>query len=354
MKQRKKNFKVKKIISILALVGLMFIMTACDGQEKDDKVTIVCTNFPLYDWTRNLLGDADAEVILLLNNGTDMHSFQPSAKELIEIADCDVLVHVGGVSDAWLEDALEANPNEERHVVNLMKVLSDNVLEEQYVEGMQTDHMHGDASDAENGYESEVAEDNQDTEEGHKDGTHHIDEMDEHIWMSPVIAKESCDAIAKALCEVLPEKADSIEQNCVAYQTSLETLDVEFENLAENTAQNTIIVADRFPFLYLTEEYDMEYYAAFPGCSTESEADFETVIFLAEKVKESGTDTILITEGGTDVLANTILENAGVEADIVTLHSMQVVYDKDMEAGCSYIGYMEANLEVLRQALNNE
>lgn len=322
--------KIKWLV-LLCVYCLAVVMSGCNttANYANDKITIVCTNFPLYDWTRNILGDSDAEVILLLDNGTDMHSFQPSAEEMIQIADCDMLVHVGGESDAWLMDALEANPNEERVVVNLMDVLKEDVRAEHYVEGMQTEHVHED-------------------EHGHEEAP-----MDEHVWLSLRLAVKACEAIETALCQVLPDEAENIRANGDAYCGKLVALDQKYvDRIMNSHPSGVVIVADRFPFMYMMEDYGIEYYAAFPGCSTESEADFETVVFLAEKVTECDAQTILITESGTDTLANTVFENAGVtKPEIALLHSLQVVYQSDIEVGCSYLGYMEENLKVLEKVL---
>ncbi|MBQ7766048.1 MAG: zinc ABC transporter substrate-binding protein [Lachnospiraceae bacterium] len=327
--------KKVNLIVLLCILCLTGVMTGCNtGNSADDKITIVCTNFPLYDWTSRLLGESEAEVILLLNNGADMHSFQPSAEEMIQIANCDMLVHIGGESDAWLEDALEANPKEERIVVNLMDVLKEDVLEEQYVEGMQTEHTHE---------EENVCE----TEHDHNEAV-----SDEHIWLSLRMAVKSCGAIEKALCQLIPAEAEQIHNNSNSYYGELADLDQKYADMVANHADhNTVIVADRFPFLYLMEDYGLEYYAAFPGCSTESEADFETVVFLAEKVKEQENKVLFITESGTDTLANTVFDNINVTGETAVLHSMQVVYQSDIEAGASYLGYMEENLAVLEQVL---
>lgn len=338
--------RFRKTLLLCITCAVLFICgCGTDITQKDDKITVVCTNFPLYDWTRQILGESDAEVILLLDNGTDMHSFQPSAEELIQIADCDMLVHVGGESDAWLEDALAANPNEERVVVNFMEVLKDDIKEEVYTEGMQTEHTHEDGSVC----NAEHEHDAHDGESYHEETV-----MDEHVWLSLRLATKACETIEDALCKVLPENEDSIRANGETYMNELLALEQEYSDAMSGTpARSVIIVADRFPFMYLMDDLGLQYYAAFPGCSTESEADFETVVFLAEKVNECNADTLLITESGTDTLANTVFENAGTnDGDIAVLHSMQVVYNSDIEAGCSYLGYMEENLEVLKQVLN--
>ncbi|MBQ3037159.1 MAG: zinc ABC transporter substrate-binding protein [Lachnospiraceae bacterium] len=342
--------KIKMCAVLMAMLGIL-VCTGCNS-TTDGKITIVCTNFALYDWTSQLLGESEAEVILLLDNGTDMHSFQPSAEELIQIADCDMLVHVGGESDAWLEDALEVNPKEDRVVVNLMEVLEADLREEVYTEGMQTEHVHEDGSVCleENDHDEHLAGENDET--GNVVPDSHSVVMDEHVWLSLRMAVKSCEAIEDALCQVLPNDAERIRANSEAYCKELVALDQKYVDVVErNATEDLVIVADRFPFIYMMEDYGIEYYAAFPGCSTESEADFETVVFLAEKVQEYNADTLLITESGTDTLANTVFENAKMSGETAMLHSMQVVYNSDVEAGASYLGYMEANLEVLKEVL---
>lgn len=339
----------KKIVLLCAILLGIFVTVGCTqadaGANDTQGVTVVCTNYPLYDWAVNLLKGTDANVILLLDNGADMHSFQPTAGDLIQITDCDVLVFVGGESDRWLIDALEASPNEERVVVNLMHALEDELQEETYVEGMQTEHVHADGSHHEGlACEEEHAEE--------ESGQNSLSTMDEHIWLSPRLARQSVEKMKEAFILAMPKDTTLLEQNCRKYCEALDELDAQYRTMAENASKDTVIVADRFPFLYLMEEYQIAYYAAFPGCSTESEADFETVVFLTEKVKETDVNTILITEGGTDVLANTIWENIDKEEKKVeTLHAMQVVYESDIENGCSYLSFMKENLETLRLAL---
>ncbi len=342
--------KIKMCAVLMAMLGIL-VCAGCNN-TADGKITIVCTNFALYDWTSQLLGESEAEVILLLDNGTDMHSFQPSAEELIQIADCDMLVHVGGESDAWLEDALEVNPKEDRVVVNLMEVLEADLKEEVYTEGMQAEHVHADGSVCVEVHDHDEHLAGENDETGNVVPDSHSVVMDEHVWLSLRMAVKSCEAIEEALCQVLPDDAERIRTNTEAYCQELVALDQKYVDMvADNEATDMVIVADRFPFMYMMEDYGIEYYAAFPGCSTESEADFETVVFLAEKVQECDADTLLITESGTDTLADTVFENAKLSGETAVLHSMQVVYNSDVEAGASYLGYMEANLEVLKEVL---
>lgn len=342
--------KIKMCAVLMAMLGIL-VCAGCNS-TTDGKITIVCTNFALYDWTSQLLGESEAEVILLLDNGTDMHSFQPSAEELIQIADCDMLVHVGGESDAWLEDALEVNPKEDRVVVNLMEVLEADLKEEVYTEGMQAEHVHEDGSVCaeEHDHNEHLTGENDGADNATSESQSAV--MDEHVWLSLRMAAKSCEAIKDALCQVLPNDAERIQANSEAYCKELVALDQKYVDVVErNATEDLVIVADRFPFMYMMEDYGIEYYAAFPGCSTESEADFETVVFLAEKVQEYNADILLITESGTDTLADTVFENAKLSGETAVLHSMQVVYNSDVEAGASYLGYMEANLEVLKEVL---
>ncbi len=352
MKNRRTSFFTNRI-KLCAVLIIMFATALCAGCNKatGDKITIVCTNFALYDWTSQLLGEADAEVILLLDNGTDMHSFQPSAEELIQIADCDMLVHVGGESDAWLMEALEVNPKADRVVVNLMDVLEADLKEEVYTEGMQTEHVHADGSVCleEHVHDEHLAGENDEADNAVQENSSAV--MDEHVWLSLRMAVKSCEAIEEALCQVLPDETERIHANADTYYKELLALDQKYADMIAGSESDVVIVADRFPFAYMMEDYGIEYYAAFPGCSTESEADFETVVFLAEKVQEYNADILLITESGTDTLANTVFENAKMSGETAVLHSMQVVYNSDVEAGASYLGYMEVNLEVLLEVL---
>lgn len=331
----------RKLEVMLLLLCMAVLFTGCadkvGNSSLNNKTTIVCTSFSLYDWTSQLTKGTDAEVLLLLDNGMDMHSFQPAADDLIQIADCDLLVHVGGESDAWLMEALKAQPNEKRIVVNLMEKMEPYLLEETYSEGMEVCHIH------DNG--EEYTEDCMELAE--HDGTY-----DEHLWLSLRFAYTCCEEIKTALCQILPEQTSLITENAEAYCQELLELDEKFTTMAEAVPQKLIVVGDRFPFLYMMEDYGIEYYAAFPGCSTESEADFETVIFLSEKLDEHDVNTIFITEGGTTDLANAMIANTeDKDQNIAVLHSMQAVFQSDIENGASYLGYMEENLEALRLAM---
>lgn len=334
------NF-MKKIGMIGALTGMLLGLSGCagaadSGRDKnagsDDKIQVICTTFPLYDWTREIVGEADhIELSLLLDNGVDMHSYQASAADIARISSCDVLVYVGGTSDEWIEDVLKNRTNEHMAVVNLMEVLSGSVLEEEVVEGMQEElHFHADGD--------------------------HEEEYDEHVWLSVKNAILSSEAVKNVLCSVDTGNADLYEVHYRDYADRLSQLDADYADMVKEAEKDVVLFADRFPFRYLMEDYGIRYYAAFPGCSSETEASFETVAFLAEKLKEENIATVLTLENGQDSfagsLAQTIINNAGVSAQVLSMDSMQSVTKSRIAEGMTYYSVMESNLEILRQAMN--
>ena len=233
------------------------------------KISIVTTIFPEYDWVREILGDkADsAEITMLLDKGADLHSYQPTADDLIKLSDCDLFVYVGGESDGWVDDALKNATNKNRKVINLLEILGDSVKEEETVEGMQAE------------------------EEDHED--HEEKEYDEHVWLSLKNAKNLVGAISESLQELDPGNKDTYAANADAYVQKLSALDAEYQKAVSAGTYQTVLFGDRFPFRYLVDDYGLSYYAAFVGCSAESEASFETVSFLARKVDEGKLPCVL-------------------------------------------------------------
>ena len=304
--------------------------TAATGADSG-KIKIVTTIFPEYDWVMNILGDraGNAEVTMLLDNGVDMHSYQPTAEDMLKIADCDVFVYVGGESDGWVDDALKGAGNPDRTVINLLEVLGDSVKEEELVEGMQ-------------GEEEEE-------EEGEEEGP----EYDEHVWLSLKNAAVICDAIEDALVKADSEGASVYEKNCADYKAELSAFDAEYTKAAESGKNRTLLFGDRFPFRYMTDDYGLDYYAAFVGCSAETEASFETIVFLANKVDELKLSSIMTIEKSDGRIAGTIRDNTtSKDQKILTLDSMQSVTSDDVAKGENYISIMKSNLEVLKEALN--
>ena len=289
------------------------------------KISIVTTIFPEYDWVREILGDkADsAEITMLLDKGVDLHSYQPTADDLIKISDCDLFVYVGGESDEWVEDALKSAANRDRKVINLLDVLGDSVKEEETVEGMQEE------------------------EEDHEEK-----EYDEHVWLSLKNAKTLAGAISAALQELDPDNKDTYAANADAYGQKLSALDAEYQKAVSAGTYKTLLFGDRFPFRYLVDDYGLSYYAAFAGCSAESEASFETVSFLAKKVDEGKLPCVLTIEGKNHKIAETIVQNtAGKNQKILTMDSMQSTTSQDVANGTTYLSLMAKNLDVLKEAL---
>ena len=315
------------LFALSALMALSLISCA-PAESGAEGLRIVCTIFPEYDWTMNVLGAMaeEADVSLLLDSGVDLHSFQPSAADVVELSSADIFIYVGGSSDEWVEDALREAANPDMAVIDLMEVLGSAAVEEEHIEGMSGEEEHEEHGEA---------------------------EYDEHVWLSVKNAALFTSAIADALSGLDPDNAAEYAENAEAYIEKLGALDARFEGTVESAARNTLLFADRFPFRYLFEDYGIEYFAAFAGCSAETEASFETVAFLAGKAKELALPSILVIDGGGQKLAETIIANTeGEGMSVLSLDSMQSIKAPDIAAGASYISIMEENLAVLGEALN--
>lgn len=333
---------MKKIIAAsTALLVAAGMLAGCGASEKPtaqgDKLKIVTTIFPEYDWTREILGDQSerAEVTMLLDNGVDLHSYQPTADDLIKIAGCDLFIYVGGESDGWVESALASTSNPDRAVINLIDTLGDSVKLEEVVEGMQeTEHDHEEDEDHAHDADEQEAE------------------TDEHVWLSLGNAQAVCQKIAEKLGEIDPEHEQAYTQNALAYIDQLAALDAKYQAAVDAANKKTLVFGDRFPFRYLTEDYGLNYYAAFVGCSAETEASFETIRFLAEKTDALGLSHVLTIENPNHKIAETVVANtSGKNQQVLSMDSMQSVTSKDVAAGATYLSIMEHNLDVLTQAL---
>ncbi|WP_026497960.1 metal ABC transporter substrate-binding protein [Butyrivibrio sp. WCD2001] len=310
-----------------------------DGAAKNDGMKIVCTIFPEYDWVKEVLGEKaeDADITMLLDNGVDLHSYQPTAEDIMKISECDLFVYVGGESDEWVDDALAERTNDDMVVINLMDALGDTVKEEEVVEGMQAEEEESEDAD-------ENAADSSETEEEV--------EYDEHVWLSLKNAQVITEKIADALATIDPENADTYKANADDYMGKLASLDSAYESAVSGASVKTVLFGDRFPFRYMTDDYGLDYYAAFVGCSAETEASFETIAFLSGKVDELGLKSVLTIEGQNHKIAETIISNTkDKNQQILTMDSMQSTTSEDVEGGVSYLGTMEQNLEVLKEAL---
>lgn len=324
---------------LLAILLSLLLLTACGARGGEEApvssdtrpLRVVTTIFPEYDWVRQILGTRADEVqlTLLLDKGVDLHSYQPTVDDMVKIADCDLFLYVGGESDDWVDDALEEARNPNLRVLNLLEALGDEAKEEELVEGMQ---------------EEEEEEEDEVEEEG--------PEYDEHVWLSLRNAEFYCGLICQELSALDPAHADEYEANLADYRAKLQALDAEYQRAVSAAPYDTLLFGDRFPFRYLTDDYGLAYFAAFVGCSAETEASFETVVFLSGKLEELGLPAVLTIENSDGKIAQTIVENSqSRSARILTLDSLQSTTAQDAQAGADYLGTMEENLAVLRQAL---
>lgn len=333
--------------------ALTFVACSAESNEKapaQKKVSIVATIYPQYDWLKNILGDRlDAvNLKLLIKNGTDLHSYKPSAQDIAAIASADMVVFVGGESDEWIEKALKATPKEGRVQVNLMEALGDRVKEEEVVEGMQEETKD------ERRETKEIAEENHKHGEEAEEHEHaEAPENDEHIWLSLKNAELLVMNLADALSKVDTAHATEYHMNAGLYIAKISALDAQYRATTDSAHFKTILFGDRFPFRYLVDDYGIKYFAAFVGCSAESEASFETVAFLAGKMDSLALPAIFTIDGSNGKIARAILDASkkSKETPVLTLNSMQSVTDAQMQSGTDYLSMMQSNLEVLKKAI---
>lgn len=501
-------FKTKNRISVMMMVFILCLgcVTGCGNgsNTKNKKYSIVCTTFPQYDWVMNVLGEKrdHFDVTLLLDNGVDLHSYQPTAEDMIAIENCDLLIHVGGESDTWVEEVLQESTNKDMQVINMVNTLGERVKQEEVVEGMEHHHEHEDeaitkadikdrtlaefagewqsmhpllldgtldtfckhkanededssttqetmfekyktlwACDAEKikiddhsitftygdgsvetapydyaGYSIKYAEDgsisnvryqfetasenapqyvqfndhgheptevehfhiyfgndsfeslmnsttnpyfmnvgltNEEILEGLTGHSHsHEHEADEHVWLSLKNAELLIENITTAIKNIDSQNDSTYQTNSERYVQNLNALDTQYEEMISKASQNTVLFGDRFPFRYLVDDYDLDYYAAFSGCSAETEASFETVVFLAQKLDELKLNTVLVIESSDQKLAQTIIDTTSKkDQKILVMDSMQSVTKEEIESGLTYLSIMQENLETLTEAL---
>ena len=318
---------------ILAVIMAATIFAGCSSAPAKDegKLNIVTTIFPEYDWVSNITSGAeDVNITLLLENGSDMHSYQPTAEDIVKISSCDVFIYVGGESDKWVDDALKGATNKEMTVINLLDILGTKAKEEETVEGMQAEKEEKDGK-----------------EEAEEEA-----ELDEHVWLSLKNASMLCGKISDKLSEKDAKNKELYSKNTENYLKKLNELDARYKAVRDSAKYDTLIFADRFPFRYLIDDYNLKYYAAFSGCSAESEASFETVAFLAKKLDELKLPALMKIDGSDGKIANTVLQTSNQKnAQILELDSMQSVNKKDIEDGKTYLSIMESNLAVFTQAV---
>lgn len=350
------KMKVKTAILAVAAVAAtcagLFALSGC-GQAKTDKprLKIVATTFPVYDWTREVLGDrlAETDLVLLQQSGADLHSYSPSAADLRQIAACNLFVFVGGESDEWTERALAQGGKDGRRVLNLVKTLGSAAKEEKIVEGMEHEHHHDDAKHDDHDDDHDHDKEKHDHDKDHDENEH---EIDEHVWLSLRNAATLVKSIAAELAALDPENAKTYHANADAYCAKLAALDGEYAKAVAGAKRKTLLVADRFPFRYLADDYGLEYFAAFAGCSAESEASFKTIAFLAKKVDERSLPVIVTVEGANHKIAETVKRTTKTKDQrILTLDSLQSTGGEAAKT-THYLDVMRRNLETLKAALN--
>lgn len=370
----KEGYAVKKRIrmiicflltAILALQGVTAYAAQVreemrDKKNKDGKIKIVCMIFPQYDWLREVIGEKidNYDIKLLLDNGSELHSYQPTVEDMAEISSSDFFFYVGGESDAWVKDVLKSAKNPNLKAVSLLEMLEDYAKVEEEIEGaMEHKHEHGDTE-----HEEEV--ENISAVDIHREGGEHElevekehehgKEYDEHMWLSLKNAEVAVERVSQIISELDTENAFIYQKNSDQYKQKLQSLDMQYKNTVENAKRKIILFGDRFPFRYLADDYGLTYYAAFEGCSAETGVSFETIIFLAGKMDEEKLPVIFTLENANKQLAQVIVENTNEKnQEILTLHSMQSVMKRQIkQEGFSYLGLMQENLNVLNKALN--
>ena len=375
----KRSFTIT-IIILTFLFGI-FSFSGCGSSDKSagakedtskPKLKIVATIFPEYSWIKELLGshEKDVELTLLAKKGVDMHSYQPSAEDILKIANSDLFIYVGGESDKWVDKALKEGGNPKRRVLNLMKLMGDRAKVEEEVEGMEKHDHHDHDKDA----HAHPKKDKQDEKHEHHDKDKHDEkhehekehdtvkhdgkdhheqpEYDEHVWLSLKNADIVCKAIAEELAALDSKNAETYRANYTAYSQKMAALDAKYKEAVTKAPVKTVLFGDRFPFRYLTDDYGLQYYAAFNGCSAETEASFATVAFLAKKMDELKLPAVLTIEGRQHKLAQTIVENTKAKNQkVLTLNSMQSVTEEEIKKGITYLAVMEQNLNVFKEAL---
>lgn len=325
----------KKLLSLAsAAVCAAYVLTGCGAAQttsqsaaQAQQLSVVSTIFPSYDFARQIAGD-NAQVTMLLHPGAESHSYEPTPQDIKTIQNCDLFIYTGGENDVWVEDILASMGDKKPATLKMMDCVQ--TVTEELVEGMEDDHDHEEADS----HAEEHAEE---------------PELDEHVWTSPKNAIQIVNAIAQAMSEKDAEHAAAYEANRAAYTQQLTQLDEDFRQVVDNAPNKTVLFGDRFPFRYLADEYGLSYYAAFSGCSTETEASAATVAFLTNKVTELNIPVVFTIELSNGKIADSICDATGAQK--LTLYSCHNVTKDQMEQGVTYLSMMQQNVESLRTAL---
>ena len=359
MKMKKRRVRDFLLAGSLIL-GMMLTGCGMSGQqteqnggkeqntEENRKISVVATIFPQYDFVRQIAGD-DVEIKMLLKPGEETHSYEPTPQDIIAIQNSDLFIYVGGENDAWVEDILESMPDNGRTTLKLVDCVD--TVEEEHVEGMKEERGHDhDDHDNHDEDDAEHEEDEADHEEHGQEDTHSVHEIDEHVWTSPVNAVKIVEQIKEELCELDPENVSVYEENAEAYVEQLKELDQEFQDVVDHSKRKLMIFGDRFPFRYFAEAYDLDYYAAFSGCASDTEPSAATMAFLINKVRDENIKTVLKMELSNENIAKAIAE--ATNADVKEFYSCHNLTAEQFADGETYLSLMEKNVETLREVLN--
>lgn len=336
-RERRKRICAALLLTVCTLVSGCSFPGSEDFREDSqedaagDKISVVTTIFPQYDFVRQVAGDR-VDLKMLLKPGEESHSYEPTPQDIIAIQNCDIFIYVGGENDVWVEDILDSMPDAGMQTLRLMDCVD--TVEEEHVQGMEEQPGHTHARD-----------------DGEEEADHSVHEIDEHVWTSPENASLIVARIAELLSEEDPANAGVYESNASAYEKELERLDQKFREIVDSAERNLIIFGDRFPFRYFADAYGLEYYAAFPGCASDTEPSAATMAFLIRKAEEEKVPAVLKMELSSDNIANAVAEAAGV--DVKVFYSCHNLSAEQFENGETYLSMMEKNAETLKEVLND-
>ena len=345
---------------LLLFLLCMMLLSCCgqrvEGERDPDRLHVVTTVFPAYDFARAVVGDL-ADVTLLLPPGTESHSYEPTPANILDVQSCDLFLYLGGESDSWVETILTA-VEPEGETMRMVDCVP--LLEEVHAEGMQMqpghDHEHGHDESCEEEHEhlhhEGEAEDHEEPEPHGHESVHNLGAvtgMDEHVWTSPKNAAAITRAVGEQLAELDEANAAVYLANAEEYAENIDALDAEFEAFFQSRDDRTIVFGDRFPLLYFADAYHLDYYAAFPGCGTQTEPSAATIAFLTEKVEHEGISTVWYIEFSNHLVTDSIAE--ATETQTAMFHTCHNVSKQDVESGVTYLSLMTQNLETLKNYL---
>ena len=298
------------------ILPLCLVLSACAATEPsrdESKLQIVCSDFPAYDFARAVAGDR-AQIKLLLKPGAEVHSYEPAPKDVVAIEESDLFIYNGGESEEWVETLVDGQ-------VRALRMMDCVDAVEESSEGI-------------------YAAETEDEDEA---------ELDEHVWTSPKNASVICRAICDELCAVDPDGAGEYTRNFDAYNAQLTEIDTEIRETVQNAVRGTLVFADRFPMRYFTREYGLKYYAAYPGCASQTEPSAKTVAFLIDHVREENIPAVLYMEFSNEKMSDVICEDTGCKK--LPFYSAHSVTARQFTDGVTYIDLMRMNILTLKEAL---